>query len=789
MKQYLLFCVLSFCICMESLSQESDSELIEVVGLVYALNERNSEPLVGANIVAYTSDSTYINSSISDEIGKYSMFVNKIPTIIKISFVGYSTYLHTDIYVDNNRQINLNTCYLEADNTFSDIIVTASNVRHNLNKESYIITDIMRSKASNTLDILDQIHGLRYDKFSNDVKVFGKSNVLFLVNNLEQSKAYILNLAPERISKVEVNKSPSGKYQSEGYDAVINIVLKEKYIGYDITVQNFAISNVAGNNGNGWLMNEQPSVNLIYTNKKINTYANYTYGRSEWNTGTEKDILYKDLLDISSDKVNKDNPNDIYKYQGNAVSAGINYNINKNHILSFQGDYLFSKFYTDNLFNYNVNDLIDNSQYRINSQVINQTRSNEYTGTFYYRGKLSDKLSLYSDLSYSYFDNNVFNALSQDNDALVSNSYDEKKNVFKLNTEAKYTFSEKASLNLGYINNIRRYKSEFDIEQDFLDYKEYRHRVFSHLQLHLNEKLSLEAGSGLEYISMNNSDTKKHYWKALPYLIANYNINQSINLKGSYLTNMKYPSIHQLNSAGTAVDSWMTQLGNPNLRSYVSHSFSIDLSLWDRLTFTPSMNYSPDNIGEFITKDNSRFLTTFQNINTKEYSLQLVYDQPIGKYFSISNSITYYHRKAKFSGIRNSLNGWMLNSEVNYYNPTLSLMAQLGYYRSMDKNIRIQGVQMYNFDSWALTLSKQFFNNKVSVLFGYFLPLKWGVKDVQKRIVNTPDYNENYRINLRNYRNTFILRISYRFNSGKVKFSRSKNSTEREERINRTFDF
>jgi hypothetical protein len=81
MKQYLLFCVLSFCICMESLSQESDSELIEVVGLVYALNERNSEPLVGANIVAYTSDSTYINSSISDEIGKYSMFVNKIPTI------------------------------------------------------------------------------------------------------------------------------------------------------------------------------------------------------------------------------------------------------------------------------------------------------------------------------------------------------------------------------------------------------------------------------------------------------------------------------------------------------------------------------------------------------------------------------------------------------------------------------------------------------------------------------------------------------------------------------------
>ena len=44
MKQYLLFCVLSFCICMESLSQESDSE-----------------PLVGANIVAYTSDSTYIN--------------------------------------------------------------------------------------------------------------------------------------------------------------------------------------------------------------------------------------------------------------------------------------------------------------------------------------------------------------------------------------------------------------------------------------------------------------------------------------------------------------------------------------------------------------------------------------------------------------------------------------------------------------------------------------------------------------------------------------------------------
>lgn len=774
---------------MQSIAQEIQHKSIDISGVVYSSDQGNKEPLAGANITAYTSDSVFMNGSASNENGGFTMSVNDIPSVIKISFVGYTTYSYTDIYADNKGQINLDTCYLLPNNTFSDVIVSASGVQRSLEVESYLVTNKMRARASNTLDLLDQIHGLRYDKLSNDIKIAGKSNILFLVNDLEQSSNYILNLIPERISKVEVNKSPRGKYQSEGYDAIINIILKDEYVGYDTTVQNFAIGNLAGNNGDDWLMNEQPSVNLIYNNKKINIFTNYTYGRSKWNMGNEKDVFYEGLLDIKSGQADKHNPNDIYKYQGNAVSSGINYKIHTNHIISLQGEYLFEKMSTDNFYDNNVKDLVNNKKYKTNNLTINQTRANEYTGTLYYRGKPNQNLSLSMDFSYNHFKNDVFNALSLNDEKFINNNYIEKRNLFKFNTEAEYTFSEKVSLNLGYIYNVREYKSELSDKQNILDYKESRHRGFTHLQYNLNEKLSFEIGTGFESFSINNSETKKHYSKVLPYAVANYNISESINLKAAYLTHMQYSGLHQLNPSETAIDSLMIQVGNPDLISSVAHSFSIDLNLWNRITFTPSMIYIPNSIGEYITKDDNRFLTTFQNINTKEYSLQLVYDQPIGEYFNFTNSITYYHRKAKYAGIRNSLDGWMLDSEISYFNPDYSFMAQLGYYRNMDKTIRIQGFQMYNFDSWAITLNKQFLKNKATIMLSYFLPLEWGVRDVQKRVINSPDYNENFRINLRNYRNTFVLRINYRFNSGKVKFSGTKNTIEREERINRTFDF
>lgn len=70
----------------------------------------------------------------------------------------------------------------------------------------------------------------------------------------------------------------------------------------------------------------------------------------------------------------------------------------------------------------------------------------------------------------------------------------------------------------------------------------------------------------------------------------------------------------------------------------------------------------------------------------------------------------------------------------------------------------------------------------------YFLPIELGVRDKQMRVMEIPNYSETKKIGLQPYRNTFILTFSYRFGTGKVRFSSKKSSIENEERIKRTFD-
>ena len=71
----------------------------------------------------------------------------------------------------------------------------------------------------------------------------------------------------------------------------------------------------------------------------------------------------------------------------------------------------------------------------------------------------------------------------------------------------------------------------------------------------------------------------------------------------------------------------------------------------------------------------------------------------------------------------------------------------------------------------------------------YLLPIDLGVKSVQEKKIQNSYYRESYNIGLNPYRNTIVLRLSYRFNSGKVNSTNRKSSIEKDQRINRSFDF
>ena len=784
--------ILLFFISLGLHTMQAQQKVGEVSGKVYA--EDSGQPLYGANIVALTKDSASLGHATSNEEGEWTVGVKQKPFRIVVSYVGFEPFVYGKEVLNQDFPIQLTPCYLLPNTQLDELSVAATGVEHLTDAEKYLVTEEMRSKASNTRELLDQIHGVRYDKVANTIRVGNETHILFLVDGLERSKDYILTLDPDRIATVEVGKSPKGRYMSEGYGAVINVNLKKDHIGYDVYLSNFSIINLSGNNGDDWLHTEQPLVNLTYTNKKFSAYALYGYGRAFWNTPMQKYVKYEGVQEKESEKTNKKNPNDLYAYQGNVLVGGLNYAINPNHTLALEGDYNFSKIQTDRWFDYqirklNLSELPENVQ-ELKEYTHNDTRSKDWTGTLYYQGMFSDKWQAYVDISYNYFDNDLANSCRQDEETLFDNAYNEKRKLLGFNLDLTYTLSDKMSLNFGYSNQYRKYESESQSKESLLNYRENRHQVFGYFNYQPAEKWSFELGTGLEYLRREAHADKENYWNILPYANLNYTLNDKLNARLRYKSSMQYPMLAQLNPIALQIDSLMTSQGNPYLKSSVLHTLALDVSLWNKITVTPKMEWNNNQIGDLITEDKDHnYILSPVNLKMRKYSVEGVYDQPLNDYFSLSNSLQYYYTKVKYGGESRSGGGWLVSSGVDYFNPNYALMLQLNYSRTVSKDMYIQGYQMVDLDAWSFTAMKQFFNGRASVMLTYTLPMEWGLHKEQKRKIQAPNYTERMNLSLKPYRSMLMIHLSYRFGSGKVNFFQKKSKIPKEERIKRTVDF
>lgn len=764
-------------------SMQSTEDTFTYSGII--IDQATKQPLSFATVILMNKKGQQLTAGITNEQGTFSLSTQDSPTWLSVSFIGYQTYTAPI----PSRSTHLGTLHLDShENVLDETIVTASHVEYKIDRNSYLVTDKMRERAANAEELLDQIHGVRFDKISNSIRVGTETAVLLLVDGIQQSEIYIRNLPPERIARIEVITEPSGKYLSDGYAAIINFLLKKDYNGYDIHARNFSMTSFAGYNGSDWLINEQPGIGITYTTDKLNIFADYVYANVHMNTPVWKSQVYEGQWDIRSEKTSKSNPNNQWDYLANVILMGLNYQLAPTHTLSFQGDYTFQNYSDTYLFKQEVKNL---STKKIESGIssnINKTRDKDYTGTLFYQGEIGDKLKLYSDFTYNYYTNNVENRYQQNNRFEQNNLYKEDKKYTKFNWEGEYLLNPQMGLTLGYVNVWRKYNSKTMEGLEMLDYSESRNQLYAYIQWKFNQRLEMKLGASVEHIAIS-SELKSNFWNIQPLLMLNYSLSKTANLNLSYQTNSYYPSLYQLSRLSTAIDSLMMQSGNPELKSAVRHNISAKVTLWDRLTFKSIFKFTPKRISEIYTHDNKSYYSTFANIDVKQYALQVDYDQPLGEYFSFSNSIMYYYDKASYKEVKSSYHGWIFSSEANYFNPRWKFGAQLGFYRSIDKGALLQGYQMVNLDSWMISAQKFFWGNRGSLMVTYFPPLRWGVRSELKKEIKTPFYNESYSQSLSPYRNMLMVRVGLRFNSGKTRSVNKQSSVEREERAKRAVGF
>ena len=729
------------------------------------VSQATGEPLEYATASLLDENDQLLTTGITTGNGQFTIQSSRLPKKIKISYLGYETLLSD---MDDPNRTPDTYALNETVFTLDETVIT-SDRRPEINRSTYTVSPHMRQGVDNALELLNNIPaGTYFDRSSNTIRLNNQSNILLLVDGVQHAHAYLNHLSPDRIYAIEVVYALSGRFVSDDYAGIIHFFLKKDYTGYDIHILSASSFNLSKTGGDNRLPENRPSAGFIYTTRKLNFFGMYEYNRENRNLYASKNLTYgaSDLAFTPATRHNDLNNNETH-----LITGGLNYHIKPLQLVGIQVDYT-----TENTHEFHEYALPSYDKNRIYNTTENQIKAYAYTGALFYQGQISNRLHLYGDFSYNYYYNDVENEYRQTETSNYhhTDSWDEYKNRTALNVEGKYRFSDRMSAEAGYANIWRQYASQSSQGRGFFDYSEHRDKVFAYLTRYLWDKGGLKFGVALERVRQRNGEKQTHYLRTYPFLRMNYKISGSLNMAAGYAAGQSYPALYQLSPISIVIDTFLTQIGNPVLKSAVRHQVFTEFSLWNSLKITPQFQYTGDGIGEVYERKEYKLYRTFENINFREYSLHTTHDQTLGKHIRLKNTVMLYRSEALHSGTHNALNGWTIHSEADYYHERSSTGIQLGYYRNMRKNILWQGYHMSDRDYWRLTARKELWDNRISVQLSYIPPIAFGVRYDGVKEVNTPLYKEKSTLNLESYNQMLLLKISVRFERGSIKPTESR---------------
>ncbi|MBP1616896.1 MAG: hypothetical protein H6Q14_723 [Bacteroidetes bacterium] len=750
-------------------------------------DSQSKERLPYATVCLLESEEKVLATGITDENGVFSISTSRYPQKITISYIGYQT-ITKDISVPNTRlgAFPMQTKTISLDET----IISTDNVRHKLERDNYVVTVKMAEGAASAEELLDKIPGVYFDPFSKQIKVNNSQNILLLVDGVQQPERYIRNLSPERVHSVEIIREPSGRFVSDGYSSIINLKLKENYRGYDMYFSSFSGVSLSEKRTVGEVVFAKPSFGMNYTHQDYSFFANYSRNSEKQNLLLSKELNYNDFV-LESENPAKSKPKDSYDADNGAFSFGFNRVLSPDHSIGFQTEILSDNVYSSQMRTLQRTETISKEQRSMKDSVSDKTAAETFVGTIFYQGKWTNRLRMYADFSYNHYSNDISNvyALTDIQPYVSGNDYNEYKNHTLLNVEAQYLLSSKFSLSAGYSNSWRKYASNSSQGVGFLNYREFRNKYFGYLSIYPSPKMQFKIGAAIEGVNSYNRDAKMDYSRILPYSQLNFNFSKAVNLNASYSTSQYYPSLYQLSPMSLVIDNYLSQTGNAELKSAVTHTAAIRLALWDKFSISPVFDYTKDNISESYIENEYKLYRTFSNVNTREFRIQATFEQTIANHFRWSNLVTFYQTEASGTEFKNRPNGWLIDSRISYYNPENAFGFQVEYHHNMRKQVLSQGYRTIDKDNWLIGVTKEFWKKRISLMLNYIPPISLGVQSNQLKVLNTSLYNEKTSLNLKPYNNMLLLKISFRFNHDSSKPAERRSKIMKDEREKQTIEF
>ena len=664
--------------------------------------------------------------------------------LVTVSCVGFATSSKTINITDKP----VATTFILKRSTSNLQNVTVISTKKPLIKQeddkTVVDATVLANSSTNAYEVLEKTPGAIVDQDGN-VYLSSMSPATVFINGREMKlssadlASLLKSLPAGSVSKIEILRNPSAKYDAASSGGIVNIVLKK---GVKLG------SSGSANLGyfQGVYSTVTGGVNINKSMGKANTYFSYQYTNRKNYEQLNSNRFAK------TDSLLAQNSYTTYPSVNNYFGGGVDMAFTKKFNVAYDARLSNTDSKSDALNNINI---LQNSTQALLGN--NQSDIFYKTNSFYFSNTLTSKYKIDSlgsewtaDLDYNYFNNhnnqNYTNTYSLPvKPAVLGDGVNKNdKNIFVAQTDLTLKLPQKINLESGFkatisnSNTSAAYYSQTGSSPRIPD--TYQTNTFKYKEtitaayLQLSKTFygfTLKPGLRLETTNINGrqtipKDTTLSIKRTdlFPYVYLRHKIFTlfKTDLIGSviYRRSIRRPYYEILNPYPKYIDQYLFDVGNPNLRPQFTTNYEFNVMFQDFPVFAVGVNQTKDIFSNVTYQDNSTKIVyrTYDNLgkNKEVYFRIIAGIPPGGKYFFYMGSQYNYNA---YDGIYQNLpfnykrGSWLffMYQELKV-RPTLVVSAQ-GFMRTK----AVQNFYELNtFGGLFLSVNKSVLNKKANII-------------------------------------------------------------------------
>ena len=741
------------------------------------------DPLPYCNIVMKNiNDTTKIIGAITNENGEYNIDVPLgYDYTVTISRTGYKT-LSDSLSLKFDEDVDSTFDYttippdaLYADfgpvelpqkkNVLKTVTVEGKTQTMDIDKQTVVVTKKMRENTIAAKDLLEKVNGITFNRVTEDIKVDGDKNVKILVNGVEKSREYILNLNPKRVKKIEVLRNISGMYAIEGYKSIVNIITYDNYRGVDLSAEYQYINNIFVRN-NPFYKDKEADISLDVTRNKLNYYIKANTSSSCNNILTRSVTNYTATGEtIISGNDNKPNNNDVSNYNG--IKVGVDYKINRKHLIGAEaGIKGFPAGHSSMSTSFDT--IMSNGTVTAMKNITNtKSNYNELDGNLYYNYNINPTAKL---ISYFYVTNRQ--SLSNQN-VNGSGELNYKRTSDNLNYKLAFdkTFKKKYTLSVGGRYLANSYQS-IALDSGQADFSNSFSKLtgFAYMKVKFNKNTGLTFGSSYEVYKSENEEISTRFNSFQPKLDFYKMIKENHKIVLEYSLKTQYPYLSDLNPQLNYVSPFVASRGNPQLKPYLYHNFSVEYGKTGKgflsyFSIKPYYNYSGNEMGlSPVTQDS---LIIYQNENFvrhERYGVMTTVSLELHKKLEADFDFELYKDWNKNLATPQIVD-WNGYAQISYSLNPKHYFA-LMYQKDFAKEVSSLGYNLQGNDFMMIYWMTLQMKGRLRIVAGYILPSFY--RQINDDYEATPYYIRHSYNDISMFSNMVMINVVFRFSKGKV---------------------